>query len=93
MIRCAEFWMEETDRVGDRGGAFGFNTETGPGPAIPTIESLTQILPKEHLWPVDDWWNFHAGLHDFKDIRIFSNASTFVMEKPQVSKTLPPSRN
>jgi exo-1,4-beta-D-glucosaminidase len=66
-----EFWMEETDRVGDRGGAFGFNTETGPGPAIPTIESLTQILPKEHLWPVDDWWNFHAGLHDFKDIRIF----------------------
>jgi exo-1,4-beta-D-glucosaminidase len=66
-----EFWMEEKDRIGDRGGAFGFNTETGPGPAIPTIETLTQILPKKHLWPIDDWWNFHAGLHDFKDIHVF----------------------
>ncbi|HEY1902752.1 MAG TPA: glycosyl hydrolase family 2 [Terracidiphilus sp.] len=68
-----EFWMEEKDRVGDRGGAFGFNTETGPGPGIPPIETLKEILPKDHLWPVDDWWNFHAGLHDFKDIHVFQN--------------------
>lgn len=68
------FWMEEKDEGGiDRGGAFGFNTETGPGPAIPPIETLAQILPKEHLWPIDDWWTFHAGLHDFKDFHVFTN--------------------
>ena len=67
-----EFWSEERDDEGDRGGAFGFNTETGPGPAIPPIETLEQILPREHLWPIDDWWTFHAGLHDFKNIQIFT---------------------
>lgn len=65
-----EFWTEERDDEGDRGGAFGFNTETGPGPAIPSIETLEQILPKEHLWPIDDWWTFHAGLGDFKDFHV-----------------------
>ena len=67
-----EFWSEEWEVEGDRGGAFGFNTETGPGPAIPPIETLEQILPKEHLWPIDDWWTFHAGLVDFKDIHVFT---------------------
>jgi len=67
------FWLEEKDEGGiDRGGAFGFNTETGPGPAIPPIETLAQILPREHLWPIDDWWTFHAGLHDFKDFHVFT---------------------
>jgi exo-1,4-beta-D-glucosaminidase len=66
------FWLEETDEGGmDRGGAFGFNTETGPGPAIPPIETLKEVLPKEHLWPIDDYWTFHAGLHDFKDFHVF----------------------
>ena len=67
-----EFWTEEKDDEGDRGGAFGFNTETGPGPAIPPIETLEQILPKEHLWPIDDWGTFHAGLHNFKDLHVFT---------------------
>jgi exo-1,4-beta-D-glucosaminidase len=66
------FWLGETGEDGmDRGGAFGFNTETGPGPAIPPIETLREVLPKEHLWPIDDWWTFHAGLHDFKDFHVF----------------------
>ena len=43
------------------GGAYGFNTETSPGPAIPTRESLERFIPKDHLWPIDDVWNFHAG--------------------------------
>jgi exo-1,4-beta-D-glucosaminidase len=67
-----EFWSEEWDVEEDRGGAFGFNTETGPGPAIPPMETLEQILPKEHLWPIDDWWTFHAGLVDFKDLHVFT---------------------
>ena len=67
-----EFWTEELDDEGDRGGAFGFNTETGPGPAIPPMETLEEILPKEHLWPIDDWWTFHAGLIDFRDLHVFT---------------------
>lgn len=67
----ALFMHETGDYDGDRGGAFGFNPEAGPGPAIPPIETLKEIFPKEHLWPVDDWWTFHAGLHDFRDLHVF----------------------
>jgi exo-1,4-beta-D-glucosaminidase len=51
------FWYLDKDY----GGAFGFNTETSPGAAIPTIESLCRMLPKEHLWPIDSWWEYHTG--------------------------------
>jgi exo-1,4-beta-D-glucosaminidase len=43
------------------GGAFGFNTETSPGPAIPPIESLRRMLPPDHLWPIDSVWQYHGG--------------------------------
>lgn len=43
------------------GGAFGFNTETSPGPAIPPIESLRRMLPADHLWPIDSVWEYHTG--------------------------------
>jgi exo-1,4-beta-D-glucosaminidase len=64
------YWLEDTKN----GGAYGFNTETSPGPAVPPIESLREMLPKEHLWPIDDWWNFHAGGGNFKDIHVFTEA-------------------
>ena len=51
------FWYLDTER----GGAFGFNTETSPGPAIPPLESLRLMLPEDHLWPVDSVWEYHAG--------------------------------
>jgi exo-1,4-beta-D-glucosaminidase len=50
------FWYVDKDY----GGAFGFNTETSPGAAIPTMESLRRMLPKEHLWPIDSWWEYHT---------------------------------
>ena len=59
---------------GGCGGAYGFNTETSPGPAVPPIESLREMLPKDHLWPIDDWWNFHAGGGEFKDIHVYTEA-------------------
>ena len=59
---------------GGCGGAYGFNTETSPGPAVPPIESLREMLPKDHLWPIDDWWNYHAGGGEFKDIHVFTDA-------------------
>jgi exo-1,4-beta-D-glucosaminidase len=59
---------------GGCGGAYGFNTETSPGPAVPPLESLEKFIPKEHLWPVDEYWNYHAGGGAFKDIHVFSEA-------------------
>jgi exo-1,4-beta-D-glucosaminidase len=56
------------------GGAYGFNTETGPGPAVPPLESLKRMLPAEHLWPIDEFWNFHAGGGEFKDLKVFTKA-------------------
>jgi exo-1,4-beta-D-glucosaminidase len=57
-----------------RAGAFGFTTETSPGPAVPPAESLRQMLPQDHLWPIDDVWNFHAGGGNFKDIHVYADA-------------------
>ena len=51
------FWYVDTRH----GGAFGFNSETSPGPAIPPIESLRRMLPPDHLWPIDSVWQYHGG--------------------------------
>ena len=64
------YWLEDRER----GGAFGFNTETSPGPAIPVLESLEEMLPKEHLWPIDDFWNFHAGGGSYRNVNVFKTA-------------------
>jgi exo-1,4-beta-D-glucosaminidase len=64
------YWTLDTTR----GGAHGFNTETSPGPAPPPIETLRAMLPADHLWPIDAWWNFHAGGGQFKDIHVFTEA-------------------
>jgi len=56
------------------GGAHGFATEISPGPAVPPIESLGRMLPKDHLWPIDEYWNYHAGGGQFKDLRVFTAA-------------------
>jgi exo-1,4-beta-D-glucosaminidase len=57
-----------------RGGAHGFNSETGPGPAIPPIESLRKMLPEDRLWPVNTWWDYHAGGGAFKDLKVYTTA-------------------
>jgi exo-1,4-beta-D-glucosaminidase len=54
------------------GGAYGYNTETSPGPAIPTRESLERFISKDHLWPIDEVWNFHAGGERFTNVNIFT---------------------
>lgn len=59
---------------GGCGGAYGFNAETSPGPTVPPIESLKRFLPKAHLWPIDDYWNYHAGGGSFKNINVFTDA-------------------
>ncbi|HEV2177671.1 MAG TPA: glycoside hydrolase family 2 protein [Terriglobia bacterium] len=64
------YWLEDTAN----GGAFGFNTETSPGAAIPVIESIHEMLPARHLWPIDEYWDFHAGGEQFKNLNTFTRA-------------------
>jgi exo-1,4-beta-D-glucosaminidase len=59
---------------GGCGGAYGFNTETSMGPAVPPLESIRAMVGKDHLWPIDDVWNYHAGGGEFKTIKVFSDA-------------------
>ncbi len=65
---------QQTCNEGGCGGAYGFNTETSMGPAVPVIESVRRMVPKDHLWPIDEYWNYHAGGNEFSTLRVFSNA-------------------
>jgi exo-1,4-beta-D-glucosaminidase len=66
------YWLADTKA----GGAYGYNTETSPGPAIPPRESLERFIPKDHLWPIDDLWNFHAGGERFTTVNVFTDGLT-----------------
>ena len=71
------YWLEDKAN----GGAFGFNSETGPGPAIPELEVMRSFMSQREL---DDLWKnpnaaqFHAGApgreFHFQTLRIFQNA-------------------
>ena len=61
---------------GGCGGAYGFDTETSMGPAVPPIESIRAMVGKDHMWPIDDVWNYHAGGGEFKTIGVFTDALT-----------------
>jgi exo-1,4-beta-D-glucosaminidase len=64
------FWF--VDKV--NGGAYGFNTETGPGPEVPPLASLKKMIPAGKLWPINDYWNFHCALGDYSKLDHFMNA-------------------
>jgi exo-1,4-beta-D-glucosaminidase len=66
------YWLADTKA----GGAHGYNTETSPGPAIPPRESLERFIPKDHLWPIDEVWNFHAGGERFTTVNVFTDGLT-----------------
>ncbi len=66
--------QEKSCNAGGCGGAYGFNSETSMGPAVPPIESVEHMVPKDHLWPVDEYWNFHAGGGAFKTMQVFTDA-------------------
>lgn len=64
------YWYEDTEN----GGAFGFNTETGPGPQPPPIESLQRMIPASSLWPPDSVWDFHCGRNEFNTMATYAAA-------------------
>jgi exo-1,4-beta-D-glucosaminidase len=64
------YWFTDTKF----GGAYGFNTETGPGAQIPQLESLKKMIPQEQLWPMGEAWNYHCGRYEFADLSRFVKA-------------------
>jgi exo-1,4-beta-D-glucosaminidase len=65
------YWLTDPEK---RGGAWGFNTETSPGPAIPIESSLRRFLPNGPLWPPSDDWQYHNGSGGFANTAIFDGA-------------------
>ena len=77
------YWEDDTPKghadrkscnAGGCGGAYGFNTETSMGPAVPPVDSIRAMVGSDHLWPIDDVWNYHAGGGEFKNIKVFTDA-------------------
>lgn len=65
------YWFEDKKW----GGAFGFNSETGPGPQIPPVESIQKMIPQKDLWPPQNaMWNFHSGRKEFHDLKVYMTA-------------------
>jgi exo-1,4-beta-D-glucosaminidase len=73
------YWFEDTKN----GGAFGFNTETGPGPQPPPLESLKKMFPAGHLWPVDDVWDYHCARGEFNTLNRYLEAMSKRYGKPR----------
>ena len=74
------YWLIDTDHFG---GAFGFNTETSPGAAIPALGSIRKFLPKEHLWPIDAIWKMHTGAGDLNGITHFNESMDAIYGPPK----------
>lgn len=64
------YWFTDTRF----GGAYGFNTETGPGAQVPQLESLKKIIPKNRLWPINEVWDYHCGRYEFSSLDRFTKA-------------------
>ncbi len=61
------YWYQDKEY----GGAFGFNSETGPGAQIPVLESIKKMIPKDKLWPINSEWDYHCARNEFKDLSRF----------------------
>ena len=64
------YWFQDTLY----GGAYGFNTETGPGAQIPPLQSIENMLSPQNRWPIDSVWNFHCGRHAFSRLDRYTTA-------------------
>jgi exo-1,4-beta-D-glucosaminidase len=65
------------------GGAYGFNTETSPGPAIPSLASRQKFLPDPEAWPPSAAWSYHYGSGKFSTLQVFEQAMEAIYAKPR----------
>jgi exo-1,4-beta-D-glucosaminidase len=66
----------------EHGGAFGFNTETSPGPAIPSLASRKKFLFDPEAWPPSADWKLHYGGGEFTSLKAFDDAMAAIYSKP-----------
>ncbi len=64
------------------GGAFGFNTETSPGPALSSLASRQKFLPDPEAWPPSATWSYHYGGGEFANLKVLDEAMEAVYAKP-----------
>jgi exo-1,4-beta-D-glucosaminidase len=72
------YWYVDTKN----GGAYGFNTETSPGPAIPSLASRRKFLPDPEAWPASATWSLHYGGGEFANLKVFDEAMAAVYAEP-----------
>lgn len=65
------------------GGAFGFNTETSPGPAIPSLASRKKFLKDAEAWPPAAEWELHFGGGNFRNSKIVDAAMAGIYGSPK----------
>ena len=73
------YWYVDTKH----GGAYGFNTETGPGPQVPPAEAMRRMIPEDELWPIGESWFFHTSRGRFKDLARYNEALTARLGAPR----------
>jgi exo-1,4-beta-D-glucosaminidase len=73
------YWYLDTQN----GGAFGFNTETGPGPQVPPVESLKRMFPEKALWPINPLWTYHCCRNEFENLDRYNQAMDRRLGPPQ----------
>jgi exo-1,4-beta-D-glucosaminidase len=64
------------------GGAYGYNTETSPGPDIPSRASRALFLPDPDAWPPSADWSFHMGSGEFTSLAVLESAMDAMYAKP-----------
>ncbi|HOW88964.1 MAG TPA: hypothetical protein PL037_01685, partial [Elusimicrobiales bacterium] len=42
-------------------GSTGSSAEQGDNESVPVYASLKKFIPADRLWPINDWWYYHAG--------------------------------
>ena len=72
------YWYVDTKN----GGAYGFNTETSPGPAIPSLASREKFLSDPKAWPPTAEWSLHNGGGEFATLKVFDEAMAAVYAEP-----------
>ena len=50
------FWYSNNFKANN-----GYCVEQGDNEHVPPLESLKKYMPEDHLWPIDSFWEFHAG--------------------------------
>lgn len=84
-VEPSYWWVAMRDKGSRRagyGGAYGFNTETSPGPAIPGLASRKKFLPDPEAWPPSDVWALHYSGGGYTAMKILNDAMNAIYGQP-----------